>query len=144
MSAVKSLLQQIVSDLESAGEGSLYSADANEPDPRYKGYGVPAERKAAIIKKHRPALRILSESAKLALAHRLVESRYGEQQSVTLDILEGGVQKNFRTLIAWLDVCMAGGRSTAILVHFSTMCCTTIRSRLSSWCVNGTWMLIWF
>ncbi len=37
-----SLHRRIVTDLVAAGRGSPYAADANEPDPRYLGYGVRA------------------------------------------------------------------------------------------------------
>ena len=82
------LYSQIVADLEMAGRESLYRADANEPDPRYKSYGVRAEGQKKIIRAHRKAIRTLNQSEQIALAKRLIQSRYGEQQRVGLFILE--------------------------------------------------------
>ena len=89
--AVDRLCELIVADLVVAGAASLYSADANEPDPRYKSYGVRADGKKQIIKTHRAAMRALTIDEKLALSHRLIKSRYGEQQSVALYLLESVV-----------------------------------------------------
>ena len=91
METVTSLYASIVTDLVAAGKGSLYSADANEPDPRYKSYGVRAARKKQIISAHRAAINALSVEEKVALAHKLIASGYGEQQSVALYILERAV-----------------------------------------------------
>lgn len=85
---INALYSEIVTNLESAGQNSLYVADANEPDPRYLGYGVRAKEKAAIFKAHRTAIRQLSEEDQIALAEQLIESRYGEQQHMGLFILE--------------------------------------------------------
>ncbi len=85
---VVGLHQMIVADLVEEGRDSPYVADANEPDPRYNSYGVRADGKKRVIKKHRAAIRTLSVDEKLALAYKLINSRYGEQQSVGLFILE--------------------------------------------------------
>ncbi|MEM7114528.1 MAG: DNA alkylation repair protein [Chloroflexota bacterium] len=82
------LYKSIVDDLITLGSVSPYKADANEPDPRYKSYGVRAAGKKQVIRTHRAAIRALSRAEKLALAHKLVQSRVGEQQSVALHILE--------------------------------------------------------
>ena len=82
------LYESIVNDLASLGAASPYKADANEPDPRYKSYGVRAAGKKQVIRTHRAAIRTLTRAEKLALAHKLVQSRVGEQQSVALHILE--------------------------------------------------------
>ena len=82
------LYEAIVNDLVENGRDSPYTADANEPDPRYKSYGVRAAGKKQIIKTHRAAINALPIDEKRQLARRLVESRYGEQQSVALYILE--------------------------------------------------------
>ena len=82
------LYNAIVDDLIKAGAASPYPADANEPDPRYKSYGVRAAGKAEIIKTHRAAMRTLDQADRLALAKRLIHSEYGEQQSVALHLLE--------------------------------------------------------
>lgn len=88
MDSITKLYATIVSDLVRAGEASAYVADANEPDPRYKSYGVRADGKKAIIKTHRAAIRALAMEEKLTLARRLIESEVGEQQTVALHILE--------------------------------------------------------
>lgn len=88
MSHVAELYAGIVSALVAAGAVSAYSADANEPDPRYLSYGVRAAGKKEIIKQFRSAIKQLSVAEKITLARQLVESRVGEQQSVALFILE--------------------------------------------------------
>ncbi len=88
MITVDDLYSAIVADLVAAGERSPYPADANEPDPRYKSYGVRAAGKKAILKTHRAAIRALSQAERLALARQLIYSEVGEQQSVALAILE--------------------------------------------------------
>jgi 3-methyladenine DNA glycosylase AlkD len=82
------LYDAIVADLVAAGRGSLYAADANEPDPRYKGHGVRARQKQAIFKSYRRQINALSTDQSLALAKRLIHSGYGEQQHIALFILE--------------------------------------------------------
>ena len=84
----QALYDAIVTDLVEAGRGSLYAADANEPDPRYKGHGVRAQQKRNIFKQHRAAIQALPAASQLALATQLIESRYGEQQHIALFILE--------------------------------------------------------
>ena len=59
MSKVETLYGSIVADLEIAGRKSQYRADANEPDPRYKSYGVRADGKERIMRAHRVAIRSL-------------------------------------------------------------------------------------
>ncbi len=88
MSDLTSLYSAIVADLEQAGAVSPYPADANEPDPRYLSYGVRAPQLKVIIQTHQAALRKLSKAQKRQLAHQLIESGYGEQQSVALHILK--------------------------------------------------------
>lgn len=89
MSQLTALYKSIVQDLEQKGAKSPYPADANETDPRYKSYGVRAAGKKEIITKHRKAIRTLSQAEQIDLATELIESRYGEQQSIGLFILEG-------------------------------------------------------
>jgi len=84
----QTLYKMIVKDLEQAGKLSPYPADANEPDSRYKSYGVRAAGKKEIIAKHKKAIRALSQAGQLELATKLMKSSYGEQQSVALFILE--------------------------------------------------------
>ena len=88
MKEVNSLYNSIVRDLELAGRESSYRADANEPDPRYKSYGVRADGRKAIIRTHREAIRDLKNQEQLELAQKLIESEYGEQQKIALFILE--------------------------------------------------------
>jgi 3-methyladenine DNA glycosylase AlkD len=82
------LHQRIVRDLVTAGQGSPYAADANEPDPRYLGYGVRAVAMKAIIAKHKVEMRDLGLHDKLDLATTLIRSGYGEQKSVALHVLQ--------------------------------------------------------
>lgn len=86
------LYNAIVHDLVSSGRESRYQADADEPDPRYKSYGVRAAGRKEIIRKHRQAIRNLQPQEQLELAWMLVESEYGEQQSVALAILESNYE----------------------------------------------------
>lgn len=88
MNDVNSFYASIVRDLEIAGRESRYRADADEPDPRYKSYGVRAEGRKEIIRAHRKAIRGLQLDEQLELARMLIESEYGEQQSIALFILE--------------------------------------------------------
>lgn len=88
MPCIDALHASLVQQLVATGKGSPYKADANEPDPRYKSYGVRAAGKAAVIKAHRAEIKALSDEDKLALARKLIESGYGEQQSVGQFVLE--------------------------------------------------------
>ena len=88
MNDVISVKTHILRDLEKAGKISLYKADANESDPRYKSYGVRAPQKKTIFKHHRQAIRQLEISQQIALAYSLIKSSFGEQQSIGLWILE--------------------------------------------------------
>ncbi len=85
---VPALYHRIVTDLETAGRSSPYAADANEPDPRYRAYGVRAPQVRALIARYRSEIAQLNVEQQLALAQRLVRSDFGEQQSVALHVLE--------------------------------------------------------
>jgi 3-methyladenine DNA glycosylase AlkD len=85
---VLALHQRIVRDLVTASQGSRYAADANEPDPRYLGYGVRAVAMKALIAKHKAEIRALGLQDKLDLATTLIRSGYGEQKSVALHVLQ--------------------------------------------------------
>ena len=87
MNQVIDLYNKIVRDLEVAGKASAYLADANEPDPQYNSYGVRADGKKKIISAHRKAIRNLGQSQQIQLAKILIQSRFGEQQSIGLVIL---------------------------------------------------------
>lgn len=78
----------IIADLELAGSRSPYTSDANEPDQRYKSYGVRALGKKEIIAKYKKQIRALPQAKQIQLATKLIQSRYGEQQSIALFILE--------------------------------------------------------
>lgn len=82
------IYHKLVLDLETAGAKSPYPADANEPDPRYKAYGVRSPEKKAIFKTHRPSIRQLDEHDQISLANRLIKSGYGEQQTLGLFVLQ--------------------------------------------------------
>jgi len=88
MNQVIDLYHKIVLDLEAAGKASAYLADANEPDPQYKSYGVRAKGKKEIIGTYRKAIRKLEESQQIQLSKYLIQSGFGEQQSIGLFILE--------------------------------------------------------
>lgn len=88
MSFSERLYEHIVQDLVVAGESSPYTADANEPDPRYLSYGVRSPEKKQVWRENRTAVRDLAESEQIRLATRLIRSRYGEQQELGLWILE--------------------------------------------------------
>lgn len=88
MNEVDCLYNSIVNDLVIAGRESRYRADADEPDARYKSYGVRADGRKEIIRAHRKAIRGLQQEQQLDLAWKLIESEYGEQQSIALFILE--------------------------------------------------------
>jgi 3-methyladenine DNA glycosylase AlkD len=83
-----SLHHRIVADLVKAGQGSRYAADANEPDPRYLGYGVRAAAMKTIVGKYRAEIRDLGTQDKLDLATSLIGSGYGEQKGVALHVLQ--------------------------------------------------------
>lgn len=88
MNGLQTEYNSIVKSLEKAGKQSPYPVDANEPDLRYKSYGVRAAAKKEIITKHRKAIRALSQAEQLELATKFMQSGYGEQQSIALFILE--------------------------------------------------------
>ncbi len=88
MNDVELVYAQLVTALEKAGENSPYTADANEPDPRYKAYGVRSPEKKSIFKTHRPSIRQLDQAEQIRLAERLIKSGYGEQQTLGLFTLQ--------------------------------------------------------
>lgn len=88
MNTVHDLYTHIVQDLEEAGKMSAYAADANESDPRYKAYGVRASGKQQIFQKYRALIRKLEPDQQIGLAEQLIKSKFGEQQSLGLRILE--------------------------------------------------------
>lgn len=88
MNRINVLHVQITQDLEHAGEISLYSADANEPDSRYKSYGVRAAGKKQIFRTHRASIRQLEPHQQIELAEQLITSGFGEQQEIGLRVLE--------------------------------------------------------
>jgi 3-methyladenine DNA glycosylase AlkD len=86
--SIAELQRSIAEQLAEGGRGSGYLADANEQDPRYRSYGARAAAKTRVINAHRAAMLALPDHQKLELAERLITSRYGEQQSVAMFILE--------------------------------------------------------
>ena len=88
MEPVDEVYAQIVETVEKAGEKSRYSADANEPDPRYKAYGVRSPEKKQIFKTFKTKIRKMTQSDQIDLAERLILSGYGEQQTLALFILQ--------------------------------------------------------
>ncbi|MEM6385219.1 MAG: DNA alkylation repair protein [Pseudomonadota bacterium] len=85
---VASLQTEIASQLRVLGAETPYAADANEPDPRYLGYGVRAPEMKRFLGSLRPKLKDLGTEEKIELAARLIASGYGEQKSVALALLE--------------------------------------------------------
>ena len=88
---LKALHNDIVELLASEGAKTPYKADANEPDPRYFSYGVRAPQVQAVIKCFKPRFGGLELEQRILLAKRLIESAYGEQQTVALHLLERSV-----------------------------------------------------
>lgn len=82
------LHRTIASELRSLGEFTPYAADANEPDPRYLGYGVRAPEMKRVISGLKSDFSALATEQKVELAKRLIASGYGEQKSVALALLE--------------------------------------------------------
>lgn len=82
------LHQIIASRLSALGESSPYTADANEPDPRYLGYGVRAPEMKRVIADLKADFGLLDVEQKIELAKRLICSGYGEQKTVALALLE--------------------------------------------------------
>lgn len=70
------------------GAQSPYAADANEPDPRYLGYGVRAPEMKRVVSGRKAEFAPLMTEQKVELAKRLIASGYGEQKSVALALLE--------------------------------------------------------
>lgn len=82
------LHRAIAAELSSLGEHTPYAADANEPDPRYLGYGVRAPEMKRVISGLKSDFSTLATPQKIELASRLIASGYGEQKSVALALLE--------------------------------------------------------
>jgi len=83
------LHQKIADHLAMLGAQSPYTADANEPDPRYLGYGVRAPEMKRVISGLRAEFAPLDSVQKVELAKHLIGSGYGEQKTVALALLEG-------------------------------------------------------
>ncbi len=77
----------IVTTLAAAGKDTPYTADANEPDPRYLGYGVRAPQMKILLSQWQPTFRQLDNKARISLAGQLIDSGYGEQKTVALALL---------------------------------------------------------
>ena len=88
ITAVEALHRSITSQLAQLGADTPYAADANEPDPRYLGYGVRAPEMKRFNAALKPHLKPLSSDEKVDLATRLIASGYGEQKSVALALLD--------------------------------------------------------
>lgn len=85
---IDELQRAISTQLSALGKDTPYVADANEPDPRYLGYGVRAPEMKRFISSLKPDFRALDTEQKVELATRLISSGYGEQKSVALALLE--------------------------------------------------------
>lgn len=83
------LLQtSIATKLSILGDGTPYVADANEPDPRYLGYGVRAPEMKSFVSSLWHEVAALDADQKIELAKRLIGSGYGEQKAVAIALLE--------------------------------------------------------
>lgn len=78
----------IATKLSVLGHGTPYVTDANEPDPRYLGYGVRAPEMKKFVASLKPEFAVLDTVQKLELAKRLIASGYGEQKAVAIALLE--------------------------------------------------------
>jgi len=87
MTVINQLHQKLVDALAEAGKDTPYLADANEPDVRYKGYGVRAPAMKALIREYAPILSSLTGSEQRELAKKLIASGYGEQKTIGLHLL---------------------------------------------------------
>ncbi|MCV0428361.1 MAG: DNA alkylation repair protein [Roseibium sp.] len=85
---IEALHGTITMKLSSLGESTPYAADANEPDPRYLGYGARAPEMRRVISGFKTDFSMLGTEQKVELAERLIGSGYGEQKSVALALLE--------------------------------------------------------
>lgn len=79
---------EVASELSALGDGTPYVADANEPDPRYLGYGVRAPEMKRYLRGLKPRFAALDTEDRIELATRLVASGYGEQKGVAIALLE--------------------------------------------------------
>ncbi len=86
--AIIHLQTEIAELLATTGANTPYAADANEPDPRYQGYGVRAPQMKQIIKSLNPVLRDLSTPDRVALIQRLIDSGFGEQKTIAIHLME--------------------------------------------------------
>ncbi|MEM8781634.1 MAG: DNA alkylation repair protein [Planctomycetota bacterium] len=81
------LQRELDARLRVLSQGSLYAADANEPDPRYRGYGVRMPAMRALLKDYRKTFKALPRDRALELARALIDSGYGEQKTIALELL---------------------------------------------------------
>ncbi|MEL6171406.1 MAG: hypothetical protein AAFR02_05255, partial [Pseudomonadota bacterium] len=84
---IETLQTAIATKLSVLGHGTPYVADANEPDPRYLGYGVRAPEMKKFVASLKPEFAVLGTVQKLELAKRLIASGYGEQNAVAIALL---------------------------------------------------------
>jgi 3-methyladenine DNA glycosylase AlkD len=87
VTAADALYEELVAALVAAGRDSLYTADANEPAPRYRAYGVRAPARREIFRTHRTAIKALPIDERISLATRLINSGFGEQQDLAFMLL---------------------------------------------------------
>lgn len=85
---IEALQTAIATELSVLGEGTPYIADANEPDPRYLGYGVRAPEMKRFVSSLKPQFAALDADQQIELAKRLIASGYGEQKAVAIALLE--------------------------------------------------------
>ncbi|MEL7282748.1 MAG: DNA alkylation repair protein [Pseudomonadota bacterium] len=85
---IDALQTTIATKLSVLGDSTPYIADANEPDPRYLGYGVRAPEMKKYVANLKTQFADLDADQKIGLAKRLIASGYGEQKAVAIALLE--------------------------------------------------------
>ncbi len=85
---VQDIYETIRQELKAYALTSGYKQDADERDPRYKSYGVRIPQVRGLIKTHKKEMLRLSSEDRLKLAHQLIASEIGEEQTIAFFVLE--------------------------------------------------------
>ena len=146
---IDSIHDALIADLMEARHDTPFQFDANETDPRYRGYGVRAPARREIFKAHRPRLKALSIHDQLALADRLIDSGYGEQQELAFLLLRPlvksfdeaalpQVERWLRQLHGWSKI---DGYASAVLQPLLPRFPELLIARARAWSVDpDPWM----
>ncbi len=147
--AVEAIYDDLVGALVEAGRDTADRFDANEPDPRYRGYGVRAPARREIFNTHRHRLVGLSVDDQLALTDRLIDSGYGEQQELAFLLLRPlvktfdetslpRVERWLRRLHGWSKT---DGYASAVLQPLLLRFPEQLLPRARAWSINpDPWM----